>query len=184
MKKMTLSKRISFGAICVALCYVLPLIFHAVGGGKVLSPMHFPVLLCGLVCGPLYGALCGLLGPILSSLLSGTPPATMLMSMVPELIVYGALSGLLFNIVNIRSLAARIYISMIPAMLAGRIIGGIAKAFVYMSNAEAYSIAAWASSYFVGTLPGAILQLILIPAIVAALAKSGIICTKEKVENE
>ncbi len=184
MNKMSLSKRITFGAICVALCYVLPLILHAVGGGKVLSPMHFPVLLCGLVCGPLHGALCGLLGPVLASLLSGTPPATQLMSMLPELIVYGTVAGLLFNLVKTKSLAAKLYIAMVPAMLAGRIIGGIAKAFVYMSNAQAYSVAAWASSYFVGTLPGAIVQLILIPAVVVALAKAGFIATKEKVENE
>ena len=51
MEKMSSVKKICLCAICVAMCYVLPIAFHAVGLGKVFSPIHIPVLLCGLICG-------------------------------------------------------------------------------------------------------------------------------------
>ena len=54
-------KRACICALCTALCYVLPLAFHALGMGSTLLPMHLPVLLCGLICGAGYGAFCGIL---------------------------------------------------------------------------------------------------------------------------
>ncbi len=65
MKEMSIAKRISLCAMCIALCYVLPIAFHAIGLGSALSPMHIPVLLCGLICGGWWGALCGIVGPVL-----------------------------------------------------------------------------------------------------------------------
>ena len=64
-------KKACICAICIALCYVLPVALHSFGLGSILSPMHIPVLLCGLVCGGFYGAFCGIAGPIVSSILSG-----------------------------------------------------------------------------------------------------------------
>ena len=180
MNRLSRTRKLTFGAICVALCYVLPLILHSFGGGKIFSPMHFPVLLCGVICGPVYGCLCGILGPILSSILSGTPSAAMLISMIPELVMYGLVSGVIIKYEQKMTLYARVYAALIPAMIAGRVMGGMVKAVVYMSSAESYSIAAWASAYFVKTLPGAILQLVLIPVIVLSLSKAGFISVKEK----
>ena len=94
---MTKIKKICICAICIALCYVLPIALHSFGLGSVLSPMHIPVLLCGLVCGSFYGVFCGIAGPVLSSILSGMPPATMLFTMIPELVVYGLITGLMMK---------------------------------------------------------------------------------------
>ena len=162
-------------AICVALCYVLPLVFHALGGGSLFSPMHLPVLLCGVLCGPVYGALCGLLGPLLSSMLSGMPGPAGLITMIPELMMYGLISGAVIKAVRVKSLPVRLYTALVCAMLAGRIVGGVVSACVYMTNAEAYSLSLWAGAYVVGTLPGIALQLVLIPAMVLALRKTGAI---------
>ena len=85
MTNMSSAKRITLCAVCIALCYALPIAFHAVGLGGTLSPMHIPVLLCGLVCGGASGLICGIIGPVLSSLLSGMPPMLMLIRMIPEL---------------------------------------------------------------------------------------------------
>ena len=57
--RMSSIKKICLCAICTALCYVLPLAFHPLVMGTALSPMHIPVLLCGLLCGWPYGAFCG-----------------------------------------------------------------------------------------------------------------------------
>lgn len=182
MKSMSAAKKICTSAICVALCCVLPLIFHMIGGGAAFSPLHFPVLLCGLICGPLYGALCGICGPALSCIISGMPSAPQLISMIPELMVYGIVAGILFKVIHTKSIYANLYLSLIPAMLAGRLIGGAVKIFVYLSNAEAYTASIWISSYIVGTLPGIIAQLIIIPALTFALIKSGIFSYNEAVK--
>ena len=63
MNNLSPVRRMVSAALCVALCVVLPIAFHAVpNAGSVFLPMHIPVLLCGLVCGWHYGFLCGLLG--------------------------------------------------------------------------------------------------------------------------
>lgn len=162
-------------AVCVALCYVLPLACHPLGLGGLLSPMHMPVLLCGLLCGWPYGAVCGVVGPVLSSLLSGMPSAVGLISMVPELCAYGLFAGLLLKLVRTGRLYADLYAALIPAMVLGRVVGGVAKALFYLANAQPYSVGLWASAYFVETLPGAVVHLILLPALVLALTRAGLV---------
>ena len=164
MKRKSSVRELCLCALMIALCVIMPLFFHAVGLGGAFSPMHFPVLMCGL--------LCGILGPILSSLTTGMPGAPMLISMIPELAVYGLVTGLLMRVIRTGKPLADIYLSMIPAMVLGRIVGGIAKAFVLLSSAKSYSVAVWASAYFAETLPGTILQLVLLPMLVLALMKA------------
>ena len=43
--QLSATKKLVFCAICVALCVVLPMAFHALGSGTVFLPMHVPVLL-------------------------------------------------------------------------------------------------------------------------------------------
>lgn len=171
---MTKIKKICICAICIALCYVLPIALHSFGLGSVLSPMHIPVLLCGLVCGSFYGVFCGIAGPVLSSILSGMPPATMLFTMIPELVVYGLITGLMMKWVRTGKLIADVYISQVTAMVLGRVVGGIAKALfiAIMATGDAFGIGIWATSYFVGTLPGIVVHLILLPALVVLLVKT------------
>lgn len=172
---MTKTKKICICAICIALCYVLPLTFHSLVLGSALSPLHIPVLLCGLLCGWPYGLICGIAGPILSSLLSGMPPVVMLIPMIPELCTYGAVCGLLMEHIRTGHFYADLYLSMFPAMLLGRVVGGAVQAVYYLTTAETYSVALWASSYLVGTLPGAILHLIVLPTLVLVLIKARLI---------
>lgn len=172
---MTKIKKLCICAICAALCYVLPIAFHALALGSAFSPIHIPVLLCGLVCGWPYGLLCGIVGPVLSSLLSGMPPMAMLISMIPELCAYGAFCGLLMKRVRTERLYLDLYLSLLPSMILGRIVGGLASALFYLSTAQSYSVALWASSYIVGTLPGLILHLVVLPVIVLILMKARLI---------
>ena len=173
-------KKACICAICIALCYVLPVALHSFGLGTILSPMHIPVLLCGLVCGGFYGVFCGIAGPIISSILSGMPPVTMLFSMIPELVVYGLVSGLLMKWVRTGKLLPDVYISLAVAMVLGRVVGGIAKALFIAINAtgDAFTLGVWATSYFVGTLPGIVVHLVLIPLLVTVLTKTKVIPTR------
>ena len=171
--KMSVVKKSILTAVCIALCVVLPQAFHAVpNAGSVYLPMHIPVLLCGLICGAPYGLLCGLAGPALSHLFTGMPPIGMLPAMLVECAVYGLIAGLVM-VIKTKKLYLDLYLSLIAAMLAGRIVSGIAKALIF--SAGEYSIALWVTSSFVTSLPGIIIQLALIPAIVFALMKARLI---------
>lgn len=172
---MSYVKKICICAFCTALCYVLPLAFHGLQLGRALSPMHLPVLLCGLLCGWPYGAFCGIAGPALSCALSGMPSPVGLISMVPELCVYGLAAGLGMKLIRTGRTAADLYLSLLPAMVLGRVAGGVAQALFYLSTARSYSVALWAGSYVAGTLPGAVLQLAVLPALVLGLIRARLI---------
>ncbi len=166
-------KRICLTAACIALGCVLPTAFHSVGLGSVLSPMHIPVLLCGLICGGGSGLICGIVTPILSSLLTSMPGPAMLVSMVPELAVYGLVSGLLMGHVRTGKTLADLYIALGAAMLLGRIVGGIAKALFFTGGT--YTVAMWLTGYFVEAVPGILCHLILVPALVLALYRAKVL---------
>jgi niacin transporter len=161
-------------SLLVALGVVLPVTLHAVpNAGSVLLPMHFPVLICGLVCGLPYGLLCGLVTPLLSSVFTGMPPAAMLPSMLCELAVYGLVSSMLARTIRTKNLYANVYIALIGAMLAGRIVFGALNSLIF--KAGEYSMQIWLTSAFVTALPGVVIQLVLIPAIVIALQKARLV---------
>ncbi len=170
---MSTVKKLCLSAVCLALCCALPPAFHALGAGAAFSPIHFPVLLCGLVCGWPYGLACGVAGPILSCLISGMPGPAQLLNMVPELAVYGLLTGLTFSLVRTGKTAADLYISLVPAMLVGRVVGGLAHALVFLSGGPEYTVQMWVAGSFVKTLPGIIAQLVIIPILYLALEKAG-----------
>lgn len=171
---MTNTKKLIISAICMALCVILPMAMHfSESAGIMFSPMHIPVLLCGLICGPQFGFLCGLIGPLLSSFIIGMPVMARLPGMMCELAIYGLIAGLLMKFIHTRKIYIDIYISLITAMLIGRIIGGIVNAFIFMAGS--YSWTMWVTGYFVTCIPGIILQLALIPIIVVALMKADLI---------
>ena len=174
MQKMSAVKKSIITAVCIALCVVLPQAFHAIpNAGSIYLPMHIPVLLCGLICGWPYGLLCGLAGPALSALITGMPPAAVLPGMMVECGVYGLAAGLLMQLVRTKRLYADLYISLVAAMLLGRVVSGAAKALIF--SAGSYSMASWVAGSFVTALPGIIIQLALLPSIVYALMRARLI---------
>lgn len=178
-------KKLTVTALCAALCVVLPIAFHLIPeGGSLFSPMHIPVLLCGLACGPVWGLACGLVGPALSSFITGMPNAAYLPPMLVELAFYGLVCGLGMRIVRTGRLTADIYISLVSAMLIGRIAAGLAKGFIFARGA--FTIGLWAASYFVSSVPGIIAHLIIVPVLYAALYKAGLVKrqTKEKLNEK
>ena len=171
-------RKICICSICIALCYVLPLALHPLGLGQVLSPMHIPVLLCGLLCGPVLGAICGIAGPILSATLGGMPPVTALPTMIPELVTYGIFAGILIKAIRTKSTFTNVFLALIPTMLLGRVIGALAKAvfyFIGVFGVTSFSLKSVAAAYFVGTLPGIIVHLLLIPLLVTTLKEEKLI---------
>ena len=174
MKKISVVKKSIITAVCIALCYVVPLLFHGVqNAGRVFLPMHLPVFLCGLICGWQYGLLCGLAGPALSSLLTSMPPVAILPSMMLELAVYGCVSGLMMRFIRTKNTYADLYISLIAALLCGRVVAGLLQALIFSKGA--YSMTGWVSGYVVTSWPGTLIQLVLLPSVVFALMKAHLI---------
>ena len=166
-------KKLVLTAVCSALCVIVPMAFHSIpNAGQVFLPMHIPVLLCGMLCGWPYGLACGLIGPSLSSLLTGMPLPAVLPGMLVECAVYGCASGLLLRYVRTGSRYADLYISLIPAMLLGRVLSGIVKGLILTPG---LSLAVWASASFVTSLPGIAIQLLLVPILVLGLERAKLI---------
>jgi len=167
-------KKYVITAMCITLCAVLPTVFHSIPNlASIVSPMHIPALLCGLICGWPFGIACGLMGPALSSFVTGMPNMAVLPAMMVELAAYGAIAGLLMRILRTKNVYVSLYISLVTAMLAGRVLAGVVRALIFMAGE--YSFALWVSSYFVTTLPGIAIQLVLIPIIYLALEKARLI---------
>ena len=167
-------KKLVLTSLLIAVGVVLPVAVHSVpNAGSVILPMHIPVLICGIICGFPYGLLCGIITPLLSSLLTGMPPAAYLPAMLCELAAYGLVSALLIRFVRTKNFYADIYIALIGAMVAGRLVYGILNSLIF--RAGAYSMQIWLTSAFVSALPGIVIQLILIPVLVIALQKAKLI---------
>lgn len=160
-------KKLVIAALMVALGVLLPMLFHVLGAGTVLLPMHIPVLLCGLLCGVPWGAACGLIVPFLSSAVTGMPPLfPVAVSMSLELCAYGALTGLFY-----RNFKWNLYVSLLAAMLAGRAVSGLTNAVLFGIIGAPYGFEAFLTASFATALPGIAIQIVFIPALVFALEK-------------
>ena len=170
LSTMSVVKQSIITAVCIALCVVLPMAFHSIPqAGMIYCPMHIPVL----ICAPQYAIICGIAGALLSSVLTGMPPAATLPSMLVELTCYALISSLLMKFIHTKKSVADLYISLIGALLIGRVIAGVVKALIFARGE--ITITAWATSYFVTCLPGIIMQIILVPVIYASLVKANLI---------
>ena len=167
-------RNLVMAALCVALGVALPQAFHAIpNAGSVLLPMHIPVLLCGLTCGWPYGLACGILAPLTSSLITGMPGPAYLPAMVCELAAYGLISGLSVALIHTGKRTADLYVQLLSAMLLGRAVYGAMNALVF--RVGAYSMEIFLTAAFVTALPGILIQLALLPALVLALEKARIL---------
>ncbi len=167
MKKTNLHKLI-FSALFLSVGIVLPLFTSQIKEiGDTLLPMHLPVMLCGLICSYKYGFAVGLVLPFVRSLIFSMPPMyPNAVWMALELATYGLVIGLVYKY------TLKKYLSLIIAMLAGRVVWGIAKAVLLSISDKAFGVAAFVTGGFIDAIPGIILQLILIPLIMRAYERS------------
>ncbi|MCI6569417.1 MAG: ECF transporter S component [Dysosmobacter sp.] len=167
--------RMAYAAVCLALCMVLPFLTGQIPQiGSALSPMHIPVLLAGFLCGPWWAAAVGAVAPLLRFALFGMPPIFPTgVAMCFELAGYGLVSGLLYR--KLPKKAVNVYVSLLTAMLAGRVIWGIVRVLLSGVAGEPFTWAAFMAGAFVNAVPGIIVHIALIPVIVLALRKAGFI---------
>ena len=173
--------KLVFSAMFLCMALLLPFLTGQIPQiGKMLLPMHIPVLLCGLICGWQYGTAVGFIAPILRGIIFSNPvffPTGIIMAF--ELASYGLFAGLIFNLFKNRNIA-KVYISLISAMLIGRIIKCIVQFFILGFTNEGFVFAAYIAGAFTNALPGIVLQLILIPIIMLILDRTRLISFKPK----
>ena len=171
MKNKRLQKLV-FSAMFLAIGYVLPFFTGQIPEiGNMLLPMHIPVLLCGLICGWGWGLAVGFILPLTRSLMFGMPPIYPKgIGMALELATYGLVIALCYGLFRKKGLLA-IYTSLIVAMLAGRAVWGAAQCILLGLGENGFTFAAFLASAFLNAIPGIIIQLILIPALVFVLQK-------------
>ena len=163
-------------ALFLALCLVLPFVTGGIPTiGNMLLPMHIPVLLCGLLCGWQYGLVIGFVAPLLRSVLFGMPPIyPVALAMAFELAAYGLIIGLVYTALHKRGLAA-LYGSLLVAMVGGRMVWSVAAVVLLGMAGNAFTLQAFLSGALLTAVPGIVLQLVLIPAVVVALDRTGVV---------
>ncbi len=164
-------RRLILAALFLALAFVLPFLTGQIPQiGSALCPMHIPALLCGFFCGPWYGLAVGAAAPLLRSLIYGMPPLMPTgIAMCFELAAYGFVAGLLYKLLPKKN--GYIYVSLISAMLAGRVVWGIARVVLAGLTHSEFVWSAFLAGAFVNAVPGIILHILLVPTLVMALKK-------------
>lgn len=164
-------KKLVFAALCLALCIVLPFLTGQIPQiGGMLSPMHIPVLLCGFLCGWPYALAVGLVAPLLRHLMFGMPPILTALVMTFELGAYGAFAGIFYQILPKKT--SCIYVALLLAMLAGRVVYGVASFIILGVSGTVFTFQAFLSGAFLTAWPGILCHIIVIPLIVIALKKA------------
>ncbi len=172
-KKTTL--KLVYSALCLALAMVLPFLTGQIPQvGQMLSPLHIPALLCGFLCGWPYGLAVGFIAPLMRSMIFTMPPMyPAAIAMAFEMAVYGMIAGLLYK--RLPKKIPYIYVSLITAMIGGRIVWGIARFVLAGLGGSSFPIEMFIGGAFLEVIPGIILHIVLIPVIVMALRKANLI---------
>ncbi len=162
-------QNITLSAMFIAMALLLPFLTGQIPSvGKMLLPMHIPVMLCGFICGWPWGLAVGFVSPLLRSLIFSMPPMMpTAVAMAFELAAYGLVCGIMRRVLPNK--LPYLYLDLIISMLAGRIVWGIAMACITGLTGTDFGFKAFISGAFSTALPGIALQLVIIPPIVKAV---------------
>lgn len=169
-------KNLVLTAMFLAIGLVLPFLTGQIKEiGNMLLPMHLPVFLCGLICSWKYGLVLGFVMPLMRSAIFHMPmmyPNAVAMAF--ELATYGFVAGYLYGKSKYKCTKA-LYKSILSAMIAGRVVWGVVEVILLGVNGELFTLSAFISGAFAKAIPGIIIQLILIPAIMVALGRAKLV---------
>ncbi|MCI8770298.1 MAG: ECF transporter S component [Lachnospiraceae bacterium] len=176
--------KLTLSAMFLAIGIILPFLTGQIQQiGNMLLPMHIPVLLCGLVCGWRYGLFIGFVLPFLRYAMFGMPvlfPTGLAMAF--ELATYGMAIGLFYSHSRWHCIVS-LYRSMVAAMLSGRVVWAVVQMLLLGIGENGFTWKMFLAGAFFNAIPGIILQLVVIPAIMVALNRTGLVhFTKTKPE--
>lgn len=162
-------------ALFLAIGMVLPIFTGQIPQiGRMLLPMHLPVLLCGLICGWKYGGAVGFILPFLRHVIFHMPPMPQGVAMAFELAAYGIIVGVLYNRSHWQCVIA-LYRSLLIAMVGGRLVWAAVRVVMTGVTSVPFTWEIFLADAFLSAIPGIILQLVFIPALMVALDRSGLV---------
>lgn len=166
------SRQITLVALFLALCIIIPIMFHMFGAGAIFLPMFLPILVAALILRPPYGVTVGMFGPFISSFATGMPA---LFPMAIFMSVEGTVMALTASYLY-RSRMFSVFFSILIALLIDRVFLFFLIFFITpLLGLPSTTFSLMSIAY---SLPGVILQLILVPIIVSALEDSNIVKPK------
>lgn len=168
-------KNLVLAAMFMALGLILPFFTGQIPQiGNMMLPMHLPVLLCGLICGWQYGGIVGFVLPLFRNTLFGAPPMPMGIAMAFELAAYGIVVGFLYARSKWQCVIA-LYRCLIIAMVAGRVVWTAARVVLMGVAKVPFTWELFLSGALLTAIPGIIIQLIVIPAVMVTLNRTGLV---------
>jgi hypothetical protein len=163
------TQQITLTSLFIAMCVIVPFLFHLVGLGMMFLPMFLPILLAGFLIEFPFALLVGLLGPFTSSLATGMPPFfPTALSMTAEGMVAVGVASYLFHTKKFL-----LWLALPVAIIGERITRVIMILLIF----PIFGLPAkeWSIVEITTTLPGIALQFTLIPLVLFMLWKSKII---------
>lgn len=169
-------KKMTQSALFIALGIILPFFTGQIKEvGNMLLPMHIPVILCALICGRWYGLAVGLILPVLRSVTFSMPQMyPTAISMAFELATYGFVVGFLYEKSRWKCIRA-LYRAMLSAMLLGRGVWGAVMYVLMGISGGKFTFWMFFSATFINSIPGILLQLVIIPSVMVALKKAKLV---------
>lgn len=161
-------------AMMLALSWLMPFLAALNPAiAKVISPMHIPIFLCGFLCGMPWAPVVGFIAPLLRSVTTGMPALyPNALAMAFELAAYGLITALLFRLLPDRPIS--VYLSLVGAMLAGRLVWGVASLALYGLGGTPFTLEMFLAGAFTNAAPGIVFHILVIPPIVLALRRAGV----------
>lgn len=159
-------KKLCFASLFLSIGLLLPFLSGQIPAlGKMILPMHLPVIVAGFTLGGSYGLILGLGLPLIRSLMFGSPIMyPMALSMSLELATYGGVCGWIYCRLRPRKMA--LYTALISAMIVGRLVWGIAMIALLGIGDHGFTWNMFVMGAFIGAIPGILLQLVLVPLVV------------------
>ena len=163
--------RLVYASLFLALALVLPFLTGQIPQiGAMMTPMHFPVLLCGFLCGWQWGIAVGFSAPLLRSVLFGMPVMyPMAVCMALELATYAAVAGMLYRVFPQKR--RFLYVSLIISMILGRLVWGLARFLCAGLDISTFGLSAFWTGAVAMSVPGILLQLLIVPVLVIVSEK-------------
>ena len=153
---------LTLAGMCLAISIIMPGVVHFAGpqGGKMFLPLFWGVAMAALLLPVKYAIMVGVLAPVLSHLISAMPPIPMLYFMLGELLVYACMLSVLKD-----KLPAPV--AILVGLIVSRIsyIAIVSLSGMFLSLPPAFAGFTVLLSGVLISLPGIVVQAIIIPAI-------------------
>lgn len=169
-------KNLTLTSMFIAIGIILPFFTGQIPKiGAMMLPMHLPIMLCGLILGWKWGAASGIITPLLRSCIFHFPvlyPNAVCMAF--ELMTYGAVVGFFYNKSKWQCLKSLLR-SIVASMILGRIVWAVSETFFLGLMGTKFTLEMFFASSITNAIPGIIIQLVFIPAIMISLDKTGVV---------